>query len=229
MRLCLRESAVAIESGDLRLLLFGHRLEFGALQFDLSLEQLGLAAHRNVLPRRHAERTGEESCGSSEHHEAALRRGRCPCDPHHERSVAYKAIGDTEDRGAQRAAATGAVPRLARTHRRARRLCLCAAVEVAPNLRMLRLVFGDLFDLGNVGMFAVDRLLKAFERLHHVTHRASTEDARKDGDLAHTPGGAWVRRYRFAERGELRLPDSGVAAFARSDLRKRIATRRIFL
>ena len=57
---------------------------------------------------------------------------------------------------------------------------LVCNIKVAPDLGMLRLILGDLVHLRDITMRAVDLLLKALQRLHHVADGARAEDTRED-------------------------------------------------
>ena len=94
---------------------------------------------------------------------------------------------------------------------------------------MLRLIVRNLVYFWHVTVRSVDALLKPFERLHGVAHRARTKESCKERDLADTPARSRRRWHLFTKGGQLRLPDRGVAALACSNGFKRGASLWILL
>ena len=105
-----REALGHVQGGQLALLLVGHRLELGALELDLALEQLALALHRDVLARGHRERAREQARDPGQQDEVRLARGAR--DAHHQRQVGHQAVRDAEDDRPQRPGAGAPVPAL---------------------------------------------------------------------------------------------------------------------
>src|SRR2546427_8786074 len=110
-RLVRREAPRPEDARELRLLLLGHHLELGPLEGDLALEQLALAAHRDVLAGGHAEGPREETGDPGEEHEPRLTRRRAG-HAHDEREVAHEAVADAEDDRPERAGLARAMPAL---------------------------------------------------------------------------------------------------------------------
>lgn len=112
------------------------------------------------------------------------------------------------------------MPRLARLRlydRRtvcARPLAAHGLVESLPDLSVLRLIFGNLVHFWHVTVRSVDALFEPFQRLHGVAHRARAKESCKERDLADAPTRSRRWWHLLTERGELRLPDRGVAALA---------------
>ena len=104
-----------------------------------------------------------------------------------------------------------------------------SSIKFAPDVGVLRLIGGNIGDLCNVAVGAVDLLFVPFERLDHVTHGTCAEEASKERDLAHAPTWTLAGGHLLAQAEELRLPDGGVAALTCGDALKGASPRRILL
>ena len=102
-------------------------------------------------------------------------------------------------------------------------------VEFAPDVGVLRLIGGDIGDLCNVAVSAVDLRFVSLERLDHVAHSTRAKEASEECDLAHAPTWALGGGHLLAETEELRLPDRGMSPLAGGDALKGAATCRILL
>ena len=94
---------------------------------------------------------------------------------------------------------------------------------------MLRLIGGNVGDLGYVAMGAVDFLFVSLECLHHVAHGTRAEESREQCDLSHAPTWTLHCGNLLAQADELRLPNGGVSALAGRDALKGAAPCWVFL
>ena len=216
--LVLAEPLGPVDGGHLGLLLLGHRLQFGALERDLALEQLALALHRDVFAGGHAERTGEQARDPGEQDEVVGCRGLTgrTNHAHHEREVADQAVADAEDDRPERAGSTGPVPPFP-SRDVALRLVL-GVLELLPDLGVLALVGGDRLDLRGGILALVELLLIAFEGRHQIADRLRPEHACKQDDHRDPrPGPARRRRDVDTCLAQLRRPDLGMAPLVAGD------------
>ena len=127
------------------------------------------------------------------------------------------------------------MPRLARLRLYDRRtvcacpLAACGLIESLPDFSVLRLIASDLVYFWHVTVRPIDALFIPFERLHGVAHRARAKESRKERDLADAPTRSRRWWHLLTKGGQLRLPDRGVAALARSNGFKRGASLWILL
>ena len=77
-RLGLGEALRTVDRRQLGFFLLGHRLELGPFEGDLTLVQLALALHRDVLTGGHAERAGEEPRDTGQEDEVGVGTVRRP-------------------------------------------------------------------------------------------------------------------------------------------------------
>ena len=228
-RLVAGEALRAVRGRQLGLLLLGHRLHLGPFELDLSLEQLALALHADVLAGGHAERPCQQAGDPGEKDEGRV-CGRRAGNAHDQRQVAHEAVTHAEDDRAEGARSSArAMPRLppgdlggvGGPSGWAGAVATIgdglALGQTLPDLCVLALVGGDRRDLGRSALTLVGLFLVTLEGLHELGDRAGPEQPGDEHDDAHPRPwavGGWDGRTQL---GQLAGPDVGVPPLVRRD------------